>query len=103
MKAPFCVHPKTGKIAVPFNPKTVSNFDPLTVPTVSRVINDINIFDEKTKSIESSFSENNGSSGNINKIRDYKKTCLFDSVRVFDEFLKPLLSDEKKYRKEGKN
>jgi DNA primase small subunit len=34
LKAPFCVHPKTGKISVPFKAKFVDNFDPSTVPTI---------------------------------------------------------------------
>lgn len=34
LKAPFCVHPKTGKICVPFNPSAAAKFDPTTVPTI---------------------------------------------------------------------
>lgn len=34
LKSPFCVHPKTGKICVPFNPNVVQKFDPTTVPTI---------------------------------------------------------------------
>lgn len=34
LKAPFCVHPKTGKICVPFTPGMTGNFDPTSVPTV---------------------------------------------------------------------
>lgn len=34
LKAPFCVHPKTGKICVPINASAVAKFDPLTVPTI---------------------------------------------------------------------
>lgn len=35
LKAPFCVHPKTGKVCVPFNPRVVKNFNPSTVPTIT--------------------------------------------------------------------
>lgn len=34
LKSPFCVHPKTGKICVPFLPRNVDTFDPTTVPTI---------------------------------------------------------------------
>lgn len=34
LKAPFCVHPKTGKVCVPFNPSAAAKFDPTTVPTL---------------------------------------------------------------------
>lgn len=34
LRSPFSVHPKTGKICVPFLTKYVENFDPCTTPTV---------------------------------------------------------------------
>lgn len=34
LKSPFCVHPKTGKISVPFQAETVDNFHPNSVPTI---------------------------------------------------------------------
>lgn len=34
LKSPFCVHPKTGKICVAFNPALVGKFDPINVPTI---------------------------------------------------------------------
>lgn len=47
LKAPFCVHPKTGKICVPFNPNAVSKFDPTTVPTMRKLLKSIDSFDNK--------------------------------------------------------
>jgi len=29
LKAPFCVHPKTGRICVPIDPTKADDFDPL--------------------------------------------------------------------------
>lgn len=37
LKAPFCVHPKTGRICVPIDPADVDAFDPLRVPTVAQL------------------------------------------------------------------
>ena len=34
LKAPFCVHPKTGRVCVPFDPASVDSFDPEAVPTI---------------------------------------------------------------------
>lgn len=34
LKAPFCVHPKTGKVCVPFNPSAAAKFDPTKVPNI---------------------------------------------------------------------
>ena len=35
LKAPFCVHPKTGRVCVPIDPTRVDAFDPTAVPTVA--------------------------------------------------------------------
>lgn len=50
LKAPFCVHPKSGKVCVPFNPKTVDKFDPSSIPTLSQLVDEVRVFDEKEKS-----------------------------------------------------
>lgn len=41
LKAPFCVHPKTGKICVPINPAAAWDFDIDSVPTVSQLLQEI--------------------------------------------------------------
>lgn len=38
MQAPFCVHPKTGKVCVPIDPRESSKFDPDAVPTLESVL-----------------------------------------------------------------
>lgn len=47
LKAPFCVHPKTGKVCVPFNPSAIGKFDPTTVPTIRQLLKEIDQYDEK--------------------------------------------------------
>lgn len=42
LKAPFCVHPKTGKVCVPLEPTAVADFDVDTVPTVGSLLNELN-------------------------------------------------------------
>ena len=34
LKSPFCVHPKTGKICLPFHPRAAEKFNPCSVPTI---------------------------------------------------------------------
>lgn len=83
LKAPFCVHPKTGKVCVPFNPKLAEKFDPTTVPTINLLLNEINAFDDKTnKTLETPEDKS--------RIKDYKKTSMFKAIVIFEEFLRKL-------------
>ena len=52
LKSPFCVHPKTGKICVPFDPEKVDKFDVDSVPTLTSVIKDIGSGSPKISSLE---------------------------------------------------
>lgn len=58
LKAPFCVHPKTGKICVPFNAAAVNKFDPTTVPTLRQVLKEIDEYDQKNKENAEDFENN---------------------------------------------
>jgi hypothetical protein len=40
-QAPFCVHPKTGKVCVPINPAAAWEFDPDEVPTVQQLVKEL--------------------------------------------------------------
>uniref|UniRef100_A0A7N1A1W3 DNA primase n=1 Tax=Kalanchoe fedtschenkoi TaxID=63787 RepID=A0A7N1A1W3_KALFE len=42
LKAPFCVHPKTGMVCVPIDPNCSEEFDPTTVPTLSKLMEELN-------------------------------------------------------------
>ncbi|KXZ47858.1 hypothetical protein GPECTOR_32g470 [Gonium pectorale] len=41
LKAPFCVHPKTGKVCVPIDPAHADDFDPDGVPTVASLLGEL--------------------------------------------------------------
>ena len=41
LKAPFCVHPKTGRVCVPVDPTRIEEFDPARVPTVGQLLKEI--------------------------------------------------------------
>ncbi|KAG2490169.1 hypothetical protein HYH03_011299 [Edaphochlamys debaryana] len=41
LKAPFCVHPATGKVCVPLEPPAVDAFDPDAVPTVGSLLGEL--------------------------------------------------------------
>ncbi|XP_031394942.1 DNA primase small subunit isoform X2 [Punica granatum] len=42
LKAPFCVHPKTGRVCVPIDPNSCEEFDPTAVPTLSMLLEELN-------------------------------------------------------------
>lgn len=41
LKAPFCVHPKTGNVCVPFDPLKFNEFKLAEVPTLTKCINEL--------------------------------------------------------------
>ncbi|XP_049804235.1 DNA primase small subunit isoform X1 [Schistocerca nitens] len=83
LKSPFCVHPKTGKVCIPFNPKAAEKFNPTAVPTISQLIDEIQKYDAKTKELLTEDDRNK-------RVKDYKKTSMYKGVVVFEEFLRKL-------------
>nr|XP_017232917.1 PREDICTED: DNA primase small subunit-like [Daucus carota subsp. sativus] len=74
LKAPFCVHPKTGRVCVPIDPDHCEEFDPTTVPTLSKLLGEINMGLRTAGDNE------------------WDATSLGQSVRYFrSSFLQPLL------------
>jgi DNA primase small subunit len=83
LKSPFCIHPKTGKVCVPFRASKAESFDPITVPTINILLDEINAHDKKNK-------ENVCEGDEVSRIKDYKKTQMSKSVEIFEEFLRKL-------------
>ncbi|KAH8687456.1 DNA primase small subunit [Tricladium varicosporioides] len=83
LKSPFVVHPKTGRVCVPINPLKCEDFDPLNVPTVTGLLEEI---DEWTAPEV----EKEGK-----PIQDWEKTSLKPYVEHFRSFVLGLMRDEK--------
>ena len=74
LKAPFCIHPKTGRVCVPFKASKAEKFNPEDVPNVLELVNQIDEFGKK-ESME---------------VKAYKKTSMKEPVSLFEEFLSNL-------------
>lgn len=75
LKAPFCVHPKTGRVCVPIDPDQCEEFDPTRVPTLSQLLDELN----------------KGGLG-VDVETDLDTTSLGKSIAFFrSSFLQPLL------------
>lgn len=75
LKAPFCIHPKTGRICVPIDPDHCDHFDPTAVPTLSQLLDELNMGGMR-----------------IDSENDWERTSLGKSIRFFrSSFLQPLL------------
>lgn len=79
LKAPFCIHPKTGKVCVPIDPEHCEDFDPNAVPTLSQLMEDLGASTEATMTKDPN-------------ARDLEKTSLSEAVSLMHRiFLDPLL------------
>ncbi|OKL56850.1 hypothetical protein UA08_07988 [Talaromyces atroroseus] len=97
LKSPFVVHPGTGRICVPIDGRNIEEFDPLSVPTVTELLNEIDEYDGETP-----LSASNGetSSSSERKMQDYEKTRLKPYVDYFRSFVANLMKDEQPRKRE---
>uniref|UniRef100_A0A1D1Z8K7 DNA primase n=1 Tax=Anthurium amnicola TaxID=1678845 RepID=A0A1D1Z8K7_9ARAE len=80
LKAPFCVHPKTGRVCVPIDPNNCDDFDPTTAPLLSELLEELNKGSMRSESDRSMSTE------------DWERTSLGKYIRFFrSSFLQPLL------------
>eukprot|EP00795_Rhopilema_esculentum_P013393 gene13393-4256_t len=102
LKSPFCVHPKTGKVCVPIDIKKLDEFDPLTVPTISTLCDEIDKYDKKAKAaLEKGETIGDENSAPNAEIAEYKKTSLRDTMKLFQNFIMQIEVGEKKMDSKG--
>lgn len=105
LKSPFCVHPSTGNVCVPFDPhRNLSNnkddddygFNPISAPNLRQLQNEIEVWDSRRVDRESSQPLEDGDSENDRRLSEYEKTSLKPYVEYFQKFVNNLLKDELK-------
>ena len=80
LKAPFCVHPKTGKVCVPINPADAWEFNPDTVCTVGGLLNQLN---KGGKTAEGGAGENEKWRGTeMEEAVETFRTCFLDALQT---------------------
>ncbi len=76
LKSPFCVHPKTGRVCVPIDPNQCDEFNPLTVPTLTQLIQELDNIDVSNVDEEMD-----------TKLEWYERTSLKPYIDMFRTFL----------------
>lgn len=79
LKSPFSVHPRTGRIGIVLDPKTIEDLDLYQVPTVTQLLKEIDVYDSKAVKQNIPL-----------KIPDIMKTSLNTSLKLFRLFLNDL-------------
>ncbi|KAI0941984.1 hypothetical protein AcW1_009677 [Taiwanofungus camphoratus] len=88
LKAPFCVHPKTGRVCVPVDPDSIDSFRPERVPTVGQLLREL---DENASG---------GDTEGVEHHSDWEKTSLKPFVDMLDRHVMALM-EEVRWRKRG--
>ncbi|CAG8894064.1 unnamed protein product [Penicillium nalgiovense] len=108
LKSPFVIHPGTGRICVPIDPRNAENFDPLSVPTVMSLLAEIDEYDAKhpAGTAEADIPDVEGSAMNgsdikgSRKVQDYEKTSLKPYIDFFRSFIAGLIKEERAGKRE---
>ncbi|KAI9676900.1 MAG: hypothetical protein M1817_006739 [Caeruleum heppii] len=93
LKSPFVVHPGTGRVCVPIDPRRLEAFDPLAIPTVTELLEEIDAWGKERAGTDMA-------DGEGRKIPDYDKTSLKPFVDYFKTFVASLLKDESEIKRE---
>ena len=100
LKSPFVVHPGTGRVCVPItaNAETgreIDHFNPMAVPTVTALLRELDEW--KAPNGTDEYVEDGRT---MRRLQDYEKTGLRPYVEVFDRFVKAIVKDEQKGKRE---
>ncbi|KAK8088490.1 DNA primase small subunit [Apiospora hydei] len=103
LKSPFVIHPGTGRVCVPIDPRRLDDFDPLAVPTVQELLAEIDQWkdvdgDQAVVKEEGDAEIKKEDGVKRSNIQDWEKTSLKPYVEYFRSFVLTLMKDERDAR-----
>ena len=98
LKAPFCVHPKTGRVCVPIDAQRADEFDPFAVPTVEELETELNeAMGMGGAAAAVGGEDGDGAGGAASAVgRSWEKTSLKPYIELFKKFVLALQEDSRK-------
>ncbi|RDW86758.1 DNA primase subunit PRI1 [Aspergillus mulundensis] len=107
LKSPFVIHPGTGRVCVPIDIRNIERFDPLSAPTVTQLLSEIDSWDaDHPSNGAAEVPEGEGSvpnasdAGGSRKLQDYEKTSLKPYIDYFRSFIASLNQEERDGKRE---
>ncbi|KAI1807448.1 prim-pol domain-containing protein [Daldinia bambusicola] len=94
LKSPFVVHPGTGRVCVPIDTRKLEDFDPLGVPTVQGLLEEIDSWKPSDSGGDGEGREDS-SEDKAKNLQDWEKTSLRPYVEYFRSFVLALMKDER--------
>ena len=98
LKSPFVVHPGTGRVCVPITASgdmsQAEEFDPLTVPKVTELLNEVDAYGKVNGEVQVGDSNLVPDGVSVRQTPDWEKTRLKPYVEAFDAFVRSLMKSE---------
>lgn len=95
LKSPFVVHPGTGRVCVPIDVQRLEEFDPLNVPTVQQLLQEIDTYSQQGVNGGSDEDTSQNQATDAKRLQDWEKTSLRPYIEQFRTFVLALMRDEK--------
>jgi DNA primase small subunit len=107
LKAPFCIHPKTGRVCVPIDPEKVDAFDPTAVPTVAQLTEEATLHSRAAAAgagagaMEEDGASSAGAGAGAAAVGDLgRHTSLEPYLKIFESFVQGCEAEVARKRKE---
>ncbi|GAB7366312.1 hypothetical protein MBLNU230_g8112t1 [Neophaeotheca triangularis] len=94
LKSPFVIHPGTGRVCVPIDVRSLEDFDPFDVPTVTQLLQEIDDWDKEHTSMPNEQRA---------QVADWQKTSIKPYIEYFRGHVSSLLKEESTSNKRNRD